>query len=325
MISFVSQPKDFTPIQSGVVYTIESDEPTDFDIGIIDNDTGIEVGRKHIYNTTTAVVDISPYIANLSEQLFPKASPSELRKAPTATYILTVDTSNLDSEVSDTVTVSNNPQPLVLGVESIFPKSMLRKLSIGDSDELRVTTLPKSILTVEVTTDQSEHLSFELYSSNGIAIFHLSSGDFADSTKEITVDIYRDENLLQSVIYDVVPRNNSAMRLMWLTPTGVVEHYTFPVTESKSIVAEQRQLFLGTSGTHIGCSALCRATLRSDIHTSATIEALSTIIISPKVWIENQGNFYEATVVNTSAETSKLGKPTTLSVTIEYNRKEVRL
>ena len=325
MITFTQQPKDFTPVNSGIIYTIESDEVVDFDIGILNFDTGKEVGRKHIYNSSRAVVDIAPYVANMAQEIAPKSGQTELVKAPVVKYILTVDTSNLDSEVSDTVAVSNNITTPVIGINSIFPTSQKRQLSIGDYDELRIVAQPKSILSVEITSDRGEQLSFEQYSNSGVAILNLSSADFNESTKSLTVRICHDEHLLQSIFYEVVPRRKGSMRLAWLTPTGVLERYTFPITESRAVVATDRELFVGNGGQYTSCNCVNRATLKSDIHTTATIEALSTLVTAPKVWIENEGDYHEAFISDSHATTSKFGKVTTLVVTVEYNRKEVRL
>ena len=52
-------------------------------------------------------------------------------------------------------------------------------------------------------------------------------------------------------------------------------------------------------------------------------EALATIVTAPKVWIECDGHYVEAMVVENEAVISKFAKVGQISLTLEHNRKEV--
>ena len=324
MLRMVSKPEDFTPKREGLVFVVEADEKCDFDVKIFNTQTGEEVGRKLIYDTTTAVVDIAPYVADMSTLTAKKQGESELIALPAVSYMIEVQTADEILE-SEEVWVSSNIVREVEGVNSIFATDECREITYGDDDHLLINTSTAGLITLEVNTDIGDSCSYNVHTESGRAMFYLSTQMLDPSVERIVIDIYSEGEYLQSVDYEVIPKRANAVRLMWISEIGTLEHYTFAAVHSQTLVAKQRQTFLGASGEVSRCSAVRHIKIGSKRCAERVLEALATIITAPKVWIERAGGYVEAAVLDNEATISRLGEVGQLVVTLEYDRKEVRL
>lgn len=324
MLRIVSKPENFTPIRDGLVFVVEADEKSDFDVRIFNTQTGEEVGRKLIYDTTTAVVDIAPYVADIGVLMAEKQSESELVALPAVSYKIEVQTEE-DILESEEVLVSSNIVREVVGVNSLFEADECREIAYGDCDHLLINAPTPGLVTLEINTDFGDSYSYNIHTESGRAMFCLSTQMFEESVERIVIDIYSEGEYLQSVDYEIVPRNANAVRVMWVSDLGTLEHYTFAAVHSQTLVAKQRQTFVGTSGEVKRCSAVRHIKIGSKRCAERVLEALATIVTAPKVWIERAEGYVEAAVLENEATISQLGEVGQLVVTLEYDRKEVRL
>lgn len=320
MLEFTTIPKNFTPISEGVVFTVESDEQTDFTIGIVESQSGVVVGRKCVYGTTTAVVDIAPYVENMSKWVLPERGKCTLRNAPMAGYHITVDTES-DSIVSQTVILSNNLETPKSGINSLLP--VQREIGYGEEDDLRVYVPPQSTVLVQMISDRGEYLSYEMYSESGAIEIHVATSEFESITKRLVVDVFYNSQLTQSAMYNFVPRYKGAVRLMWLSPGGNIEHYTFPVKRSQSTVVEKRRVSSSLYGEVVSTISAKRLSICSNNETEVVRKALTTVVTATKVWIEEPTESVEATVIESEIVTSQFGKIGHIALTLEYDGKEV--
>ena len=107
MLRIVSKPEDFTPIKEGLVFVVEADEKCDLNVAIFNAYTGEEVGRKVIYDTMRAVVDIAPYVADMPQFMPSKQDETELVSLPIISYMIVVESADEVVE-SEEVLVSSN-------------------------------------------------------------------------------------------------------------------------------------------------------------------------------------------------------------------------
>lgn len=323
MITIVSQPADFTPIESGVVYVVESDYSGDFLIKIINNTTGEVVGSKAVVASTRAAVDIAPYITAITAAEPAQQGVFSLAPAPAEEYYIEVTTDE-ESEVSEVVRVSNNRRvPKVGSVQSIFGLS--RKISYGEDDELRFTAANNSTIVARITTDRGEVVELECYAPYGVAVLHIATAQLDYRTSRFEVEFYADDVLMQSVEYAVVPRYEGAVRVAWLSEEGTVERHTFRQTLSKSVATQRDTLFTNRQGEHIvRCRSAKRIALRSHPLTEAEADALATILSAPKVWIESL-QMAVARPLDVEAVTYSFGKLARVDLTLEYGEEEVVL
>lgn len=324
MVRIVKQPENFTPIGEGLIFVVQSDERCDLEVAIINTLTGEEVGRKLIYDTAEAVVDIAPYIAGMSPLTVPKRHFSELLSAPAASYMIVVQREGEVVE-SEEVWVSNNIVKEGVGVASVFATGECREIAYGDDDDLKIKAPEAGLISVEVLSDIGESYSYSINSESGRAMFHLGTRMFDESVTRIVVEVYCNEEFLQSIDYEIVPRGANSVRLMWFSPIGTLEHHTFAATLSRTLVSKQRQRFVGSNGEVCSSISAEQTTIGSKRCLERLLAALATIVTAPKVWIEQAEEYVPAAVLDSEAAISRLGEVGQLSVTLEHNRKEVTL
>lgn len=323
MISFVSIPENYTPLDEGVIFIVESDSVTDFMIDIVNHKTEEVVGSKLIRNTTTAVVDIAPYITGITSSAAINSNRCSIENLSAGAYYIAVTTAS-DADNSEVVVVTNNRKLSPYGaIQSLFAKN--RTIGYGEQDDLRFTTELWSTIELRITTDKGKELSVENYAPFGVVQIHIATAQLAADTAWFTAEIFVEGALIDSVRYTIVPRYKGSVRVAWLSPEGSVERYTFLQTVSRSCVAERKRLFTNpTMGEVVSCSSAHRVTLRSQPLSEELAEILATILYAPRVWIENE-QLVPVQVLDTEIVTSRLGKSSVVELTLEYGREEVVL
>lgn len=324
MLRIVSKPEDFTPIREGLVFVVEADKKCDFEVSIFNTQTDEEVGRKLIYDTTTAVVDIAPYVADMGVLTAVKQGESELVPLSVAGYMIVVQTED-ESLESDEVLVSSNTTKEFVGVNSLLPTDECREIAYGEDDHLLIKLPMAGMVTLELNSDFGDNYSYNVHSESGRVMFYLSTQMFDQAAERIVIDIYIEGEYVQSIDYEIVPKRASSVRLMWLTDIGTLEHHTFASVHSRTLVAKQRRTFVGKSGEVSSCNSVERLKIGSKRCSESALEALATIITAPKVWIERDNEYVEAVVLDNEAAISRFGEMGQLVVTLEHSRKEVRL
>lgn len=314
---------DFTPIFQGLLFTIQSDEATDITVDIFNATSNTVIGTKSLSNITEAVIDIAPYINRSLDSTKPLTGASRLEECHAESYYITVsDAINL--EISDTLIVCNNLEQTSHGVHTSL--SLSRNISYKEEDDLRIYAPPQTTITAEITSDAGDSLSLELFSTLGVAQLHINTADFSPSTKELTVKIYFNDSLFQSVSYNLIPRYKGAQRVVWVSDKGTIERYTFPVVKSKELKVVRH-----TTTNSLGQLQTIRLrkskiyTLVSEGLTDATLEGLAAIIAAPKVWFEEDGVFNEVTVGQSDIKYHNFGNISSLSITFTELGEEVAL
>ena len=325
MVEIVSRPEDFTPVRDGVVFVVESQKRSDFVVKIYEVESGEEVGRKRLYSTKRAVVDIAPYVADMGGLFIPTKGLSELRAVDAQQYMIEVEVDDQIVARSEAVWVSSNIVRDEVGINSIFQTDSCRKIGYGDEDDIRINSGEEGLITVDVLADTGESFNYNIQSYSGLALFHLSTAMFDPSVRSIAVGVYFNGDFLQGIEYQIAQRSSDAVRLMWYSPAGTLEHYTFPIVHSRIVEAKARRRFVGVNGYENTCTAVERLKIGTKRCSQGELQALSTLITAPKVWIEGEEDYEEVVVADNEAVVYQLGKVGQMSVVIEHNREEVWL
>ena len=285
MLTFVSQPQNFTPLESGIIYHITSDTYTPLNISIVKSITGEVIGKKVIGQTTDVKVDIAPYLVghivrepklNNAIVLTPLAAESFHIEVTTATETL----------VSDTVTVSCNQTPLAdTVIQSVFDTN--RIICHGEQDDILLLITETANVEARFFTSTSQRRSTFLRTEPGLVNLHIDTSMLDPEATYFTVDIIINGQGVETLYYNFVLRHSKSMRLMWLTAAGAIEHHTFATTLNCEQRAERKVVNLSQSGVHsIKVLSSTRLTLHSAALSSEMADAVASIIRSPRVWIE---------------------------------------
>lgn len=324
MIYINSQPRDLTPINEGVIFEVESDEVADFTIDIVDAITEKVVGTKVIKGVQYAKVDIAPYIENMVSVAPSWAENCQLKDIDAASYYISVATED-DSAVSEPIMVSCNRDAVVIN-DIYSEQAAERTIGYGECDDICFVSLPNATIVAKVTSSTGQQRSIELHSKTGISQLHISTAEFSRGAEWLKIELFVDDNLEQSMRYTIVPRYGGAVRVVWLSEGGMPERFTLPATLSKSRVVERKSLFTNKiMGEMVSCKSVNRIVLRSQLLTESEADFLSTILCSPRVWLELADGVVEAKPLETEMVTSSFGRLVSAEFTFEYGGKEVLL
>ena len=285
MLTFVSQPQDFTPLESGIIYHITSDTYTPLNISIVKSITGEVIGKKVVGQTTDVKVDIAPYLVghiarepklNNAIALTPLAAESFHIEVTTATETL----------VSDTVTVSCNLAPLAdTVIQSVFDTN--RIICHGEQEDILLLITETANVEARFFTSTNQRRSTFLRTEPGLINLHIDTSMLDPEATYFTVDIIINGQGVETLYYNFVLRHSKSMRLMWLTAAGAIEHHTFATTLNCEQRAERKAVNLSQSGVQsIEVLSSTRLTLHSAALSSEMADAVASIIRSPRVWIE---------------------------------------
>ena len=312
-------------MREGVLFVVESDRRCDLVVRILETESGEEVGCKRIYSTKRAVVDIAPYIADMDGLMLPTKGLSELRAVEAKQYMIEVEVDDQVVARSEAVWVSSNIVRDEVGINSIFQTDSCRKIGYGDEDDIRINSGEEGLITVDVLADTGESFNYNIQSYSGLALFHLSTAMFDPSVRSIAVGVYFNGDFLQGIEYQIIQSPTDAVRLMWYTSVGTLEHYTFPIVHSRVVEAAARRRYVSANGYQSSCTSVERLKIGTKRCSQGELQALSTLITAPKVWIEGEEDYEEVVVADNEAVVYQLGKVGQMSVVIEHNREEVWL
>ena len=161
MLYYKQQPKDFTPLESGVVFTVGSTEECDITVEIVDYYTDSVVATKIFRGVESADIDIAPYVMDVARVTPSLDTVCQLDDVPVAAYYI-VASSDVWREPSDRVNLSFNRREVVQNeLYTIMPHQ--RTISYGECDDICFVSPLDS--TVSVWPSFLKGLNEELWSA----------------------------------------------------------------------------------------------------------------------------------------------------------------
>lgn len=310
---------NLTPIREGIFFGIDTEDstPENLAVEIVNSTLDEVVATQQIRGVTTAKINIAPYLSHAIEQR-PSSQPhTSMAEAPTATFHIRI------GEVqSESITVSVNSQPLTPNtILSTMPSK--RRVAHGEHDEVLVSCQPNSPITVLLTSDQGEEIAIEYVTNSGLATLLISTEDFGDSTRKLSVELSCNGELFGNLSYTIAPTTSQATRLVWLSELGSIERYTFPITRKSHRNISKRIVRTADAPLTVRSTTQEIDTLASRYEPRATIEALIQAASAIKVWIEKWGSLHEVEVCNPSIEYNLFNEPDILLLEVCKWQKEV--
>ncbi len=313
--------EDFAPVCGGILYELntESESPSDLTVEIVATESEEVVATQQLWGVTESVINIAPYIARF-EQMAPIANDHcSIVEAESATYHIRIGTL-----CSEPITIGANREEITApSVPTAMPLS--RRIAYGECDELPIVAEAGESIAVSISADNGETLSLEHSAICGVARLHLATRNFDSGISSLVINIARDGKPFAEVLYAITPPISKGIRLAWISESGYIERYTFPVVHKASRKVE-KQCLRGADGV-LSTNILSQSILSvaSRYEPRKTIEALSQILSSPKVWIEQGGKFKEVEVQNLVVEYNLFGAPSIVELEVCEWQKEATL
>lgn len=323
MLTFISQPQNLVPIDKGMIFHIASDEKTTFNISIIESQSGATIAKKVIKQATEAIIDIAPYALTVMDRQPKLKSGFGLNVLPTATFHIEVKT-DMNWECSDKVTVCCNQEPLKNEyIQSLFGNN--RIISYGEQDDILLWVPTPTTIDVIITSQTNKILSTSITAPYGLTNLHIDTSLIDPQANGFKVEIVYDDNIVSTLIYNFVVRHKQAVRLMWLTPNGAIEHYTFAAKLNKELSFIRNTVYESVCSAKVyQVQTVERQTLRSAVLSQSLAEAVASVASSPRVWIEDKSNT-AVNIVDQSVEVYNNDKASLITLTIETDPKKIVL
>ena len=321
-MKITKESKDFSPLCGGIFFEVdaEQNEPVTVTAEIVDAETGVVVATQHLREIISAKVNIAPYVERFNGYAPIPLRQTTFMEVPTASYKLRID--NIESE-KVALSVNRCEAPSLPAVISSFPLS--RRIAHGENDEILIMVESGRTISAHIVADTGESLHLEHLSTTGVATLVISAEDFGEDVRLLDITLCCDGEEFGSLSYKVVHAHKTYTRLAWISDCGAIERYTFPVSY-KSVHSASKQIIATAEGVATAnCRTEHKVSLSSRFESQATIEALSQIVSSPKVWIEQNGDFESVGITTSIIEQDLFGSPSHLCLDICLWQKEASL
>ncbi|MFI3291885.1 MAG: hypothetical protein SNG27_00195 [Rikenellaceae bacterium] len=278
---FVSEPEAFASFRGKLLFEYEQEEESElvFEIELAEDGDYVEV--KKLYGVDGATINVAHVVANrfMTE---PSSGVSSL-ETPQSGYGLVAVKCGDESTEAQYFVAAKSPLPEV-GVLATMPLD--RIISYGEADEVWIRAGEGAQVLVMVECEDEGGTTSTTFEHTvegcGLARFRFATEDFSCYTKIAHVEIYCDGESLAQMRYCYVPSVWGAVRLAWIGEWGGVEHYTFPVTNSLSLLANGARHY----------------EVESAYESSSVVEALAEIVTSERVWIVEDGEYIEVDMLS---------------------------
>lgn len=320
-MTFTSIPQNFTPLSHGLVFAFRTDgEIADsVEVEILDADLDEIIATQHLHSVSEGSVNIAPYLPRRFERVPSQLCCSSFVGMPTARYAVRVN-----GVTSDSVVVAANR-------EEIHPRSLVtqyplsRCLSYGDHDEVMVVVEQGDELSAEIWVDNELYSTIESVAVSPMMLFVLASEEFDAAISNIDVVISCGGERLGELHYRVTPRRDGAVRLAWMSRSGAIERYTFPVALSLSSNADMVRVRGEDIYEIVSGSAEALLEVVSNYEPRAVITSLTEIISSTGVWMEYEDGAVRVDSITNSVRQSLYGEPGRVTLQLRLWREEVKV
>lgn len=287
-----------------LLFVVKQESAGNIDIRVTNKTSGKTLAAKRFTNTSLASFDIEPRVREAF--LFSPSTGGSGFKSNTGRSI---NVQALAYESGKTTLAASSPVIHISAGDGTESKARIqtsmpleRLIPAGSCDELSLFAEQCCSVTVSGRTRDSTVAENFTSSQTGLQIFRLNTADFP-GCDTITVDA----EPCGRVVYTVIPARQNAVRLAWRSHAGSIEHYSFPVIRSSSILTE-KQRAEGIEGSLICAAESVReTTLVSAYENSETLNALAEITAARNVWIADADRYIPIDVQTDKAVIQRYG------------------
>ncbi len=322
---FTQTPNNLSSLYSELIYSYTSSSTGDKTLQIYEDETDELLGVKKFYSTNTAQLNITPHIrpyAMPTIDYYSTGFITPYRNCNVVVYVKAVEDNSYSTPRQFTLSRGG-----IDGVGVVSSLPMQRTISDGESEQIYISAEAGdqiSIVERRYVSDASDsyerpYLSGEFshtldssvtygstVSDGQIEIFNFVASSNKSSEgqiEKIELVISRNSEEIGTVVYNVVESTEESVRLAWISDSGSIEHYTFPIVK-ESVMDDESGLSVKLTSAFEGY---------------ATRVALSQIVRSPMVWMFGDGFYEEVSVVDSELSVASLSYLGTVDITIACN------
>lgn len=283
-MKFTSIPEAYSSFREPLLYAFdtESSEARDVELKIINKADNAVIGRKRLYGVTAGEVDIAPYLRSVAVTTLPDTI-TEWGVVETASQIkVVVEAEGVSSAVRNFVAAQVDLDKIYT---PLMAQHLHRTMARDEFDLISFFSLPDVVVEVVV--------EFFGMGTDAVSITPPSGGQRVvavtargrEGVDNIRATVKVDGVATTVVEYELKTNLKGARRLAWLNDNLSPELYTFPLRKSVLIEAARKSME-SIWGREAGAvERENELKLLSAYEPQAQIEALSSIISSPRAWL----------------------------------------
>ena len=283
-MKFTSIPEAYSSFREPLLYAFdtESDEARDVELKIINKADNAVIGRKKLYGVTSGEVDIAPYLRSVAVTTLPDTI-TECGVVETASQIkVVVEAEGVSSAVRNFVAAKVDLDKIYT---PLMAQHLHRTMARDEFDLISFFSLPDVVVevVVEFFGKGTDVISITPPSGGQRVVAVTARG--REGVDNIRAMVMVDGEVTTVIEYELKPNLKGARRLAWLNDNLAPELYTFPLRKSVLIEAARKSME-SIWGEEAGAAEReNELKLLSAYEPQTQIEALSSILSTPKAWL----------------------------------------
>lgn len=329
-MQIVTSPPAYSPAYKDVIFKITADENEIAELDIYNHDNSQIIGKKRF--TGSNAYDMN--VANYAKRQF------EIAPLPAANKFTVPEGRIVNLKLKEAGGMASAETKLNAG---LFTYPNLKKLSSApakktirhnESDEIPFISSAGDI-SVHITLTGAKRSEALVAVSTaglvGLVVFGLSMIDLQEMIVRKKLGNISDYNYMELHIvlgsspiiiqeYDIMPPQKNNVRICWWNSYGQIDYYTLKSMDRKTITAAKSKIYSSDGYRTVASEAEKLYSLTSEYENEETMEWLSEVISSPKVWMMQNGKYTPVDIV-TNSMTTKSHELTKLDLTVRMSRK----
>ena len=283
-MKFTSIPEAYSSFREPLLYAFdtESNEARDVDLKIINKTDNTVIGRKKLYGVTSGEVDIAPYLRSVAVTTLPDTI-TECGVVETASQIkVIVEAEGVSPAVRNFVAAKVDLDKIYT---PLMAQHLHRTMARDEFDLISFFSLPDVVVevVVEFFGKGTDVVSITPPSGGQRVVAVTARG--REGVDNIRAMVMVDGVVTTVVEYEIKSNLKGARRLAWLNDNLAPELYTFPLRKSVLIEAARKSME-SIWGEEAGAAEReNELKLLSAYEPQGQIEALSSILSTPKAWL----------------------------------------
>lgn len=314
-MKFTSLPEAFSSFREPLLYAFDTQSSTaqEVEIKIIDKSSNSTIGTKRLHGVTKGEIDIAPYIRSAVVPTLPATiDECGVVECPTQMKVV-VQAGGVNSSsrtfIAAKVDLDNYYQPLTT-------QHLHRTMAHDEFDLISFFSYADIVVEVVVEFFGKGNESLTITpDAGGQRVVAITARGRKD-VNYVRATVMADGEPVTVVEYDIKPNLKGARRVAWLNDHLAPELYTFPLRKSVLIKAARKRME-SIWGSEAGSAEReNELKLISAYEPQAQIEALTTILSTPRAWLVEGGELQSVEITTDRVMPSSCGEMGIIEVDI---------
>lgn len=318
-----TSPAPYATAVEPLLYTLEGLDPdTVTTVEIVNADNGATLGTLRLRGLAERSIDVAPYLRRHFVLAPTINSATYAVGLPFSIINCYIRIGDIESDVLHASLAAPHNAPLVPKM-LLSDKPLRRTLAAGESDDLRLISEDGTIGASFVLFDEAGNATPCTISTSEreqmvclVVDFDSLQARVSAPLKRIEATLNTSKGVVATIIYDVVERGSTSLRVAWVNSYGACDQHTFEGRGSRKVSIERSRVV----GSHDPITTRrTTLTLDSGIMPHDALNALLSLLASPAVWLIVDGSLRKVEVVTTDYTSHPAERPDRLIVQLSYS------